>query len=256
MNLEQAFKNAGQEKPMTCETHGAYTAINLFNNNYSRCPECTKEETEKKRLQDEEIKRQHELNHIQKLISRSLIPLRFSDRTLDNYQATTEKQKQALEFSRQYVSNIEEVVKNGRSAIFCGKAGTGKTHLACGIANEIMQSHYSALFLTVIKAIRMVKDTWSKDSEENENDVYEKLVKPSLLILDEIGVQFGSEAEKIILFEIINERYEARQPTILISNLSLTDVKQYLGDRIFDRMREDGGKYISFDWDSYRGNIK
>ena len=58
------------------------------------------------------------------------------------------------------------------------------------------------------------------------------------------------------MFEIINERYESRQPTILISNLSLTEVKQYLGDRIFDRMREDGGKYISFDWDSYRGNIK
>ena len=240
----------------TCELHGKYIYKNVFGAIYSKCPECVKEETERKRLLDEEVKRENELFKVKKLIERSLIPFRFLDRTLNSYVAENDNQKKALEFSKQYAENFHEVYESGRSAIFCGKAGTGKTHLACGIANEIMKNKFSAMFITVIKAIRMVKDTWHKDSEENENDVYYKLVKPNLLILDEVGVQFGSEAEKIILFEIINERYEARQPTILISNLSLTDVKQYLGDRIFDRMREDGGKYISFDWDSYRGNIK
>ena len=76
-------------------------------------------------------------------------------------------------------------------------------------------------------------------------------IRPDLLILDEVGVQFGSETEKMILFEIINGRYEQLKPTIVISNLAdaLTD---YLGERVVDRLREGGGRMLIFDWPSYR----
>ena len=77
-----------------------------------------------------------------------------------------------------------------------------------------------------------------------------------LLILDEVGVQFGSDTEKLILFDVLNERYEKRRPTLVLSNLSLPDVEQYLGERIFDRLREDGGEAVVFDWESHRGNVQ
>ena len=79
------------------------------------------------------------------------------------------------------------------------------------------------------------------------------LCSPDLLILDEVGVQFGSDAEKLILFEIINTRYQDMKPTILISNLTLVELGKYIGERVVDRMREGGGAILSFDWDSYRG---
>ena len=40
--------------------------------------------------------------------------------------------------------------------------------------------------------------------------------KPDPLIIDEVGIQFGSEAEKMITFEIINTTTSAWKPTILI----------------------------------------
>lgn len=52
---------------------------------------------------------------------------------------------------------------------------------------------------------------------------------------------------------MLNERYEKRRPTLMLSNLGLDDVRAFLGDRIFDRLREDGGESIVFDWESYRG---
>lgn len=58
--------------------------------------------------------------------------------------------------------------------------------------------------------------------------------------------------EKLLLFEILNERYERRRPTILITNLPIDEVSAYLGARVFDRLREDGGEFISFTWESYR----
>ena len=77
-------------------------------------------------------------------------------------------------------------------------------------------------------------------------------INPDLLILDEIGLQHGSEAEKIILFEILNERYMQCKPTILISNLDINDLKEYITERVIDRMREGGGQKIVFNWESNR----
>ncbi|EJF3060091.1 ATP-binding protein, partial [Escherichia coli] len=72
------------------------------------------------------------------------------------------------------------------------------------------------------------------------------------LIIDEVGVQFGSDAEKLIMFEIINTRYEYMKPTILISNQSKDELSAFIGERVIDRMNDGGGCTLAFTWDSYR----
>ena len=78
--------------------------------------------------------------------------------------------------------------------------------------------------------------------------------KPDLLIIDEVGVQFGSPAEMTILHEVINARYESVLPTILISNLPPEQLKEFISDRIFDRVTDGGRNYLVFNWASFRGN--
>ncbi len=103
--------------------------------------------------------------------------------------------------------------------------GTGKTHLAAGIGLRLMKrDNRRVLFTTVMRAVRSIKETWTRGSELTESESIEKLVAPDLLILDEVGVQFGSETEKLMLFDVLNERYERRRPTLLISNLDLDGV--------------------------------
>src|SRR5690606_23131134 len=103
--------------------------------------------------------------------------------------------------------------------------------------------------------IRAVKDTYRRDSTQTEAEAIASFVTPDLLILDEVGVQFGSDTEKLILFEIINGRYESMKPTIVISNLAIGELEAYLGERAFDRLREGGGKAVVFDWPSYRRQV-
>ena len=185
------------------------------------------------------------------------IPERFKDRTLDMFVAKTAEQEKALAFAKEYALTFNDVLQTGRSALFIGKPGTGKTHLACGIALRIMGAdNRSALFTTVQRAIRRVKDTWNKESRETESQAIAALAYPDLLILDEVGVQFGSEFEKQVLFDVLNERYEKRKPSILLSNLDVKEVTGYLGERIADRLREDGGKVIVFNWESHRKGVK
>jgi len=241
-------------KQETCEKHGAYESRNVFRAVWSKCPNCAAELQAIREKEDAELQAQMKHNHWLGKLKEAGIPDRFKSRTLDTYIAENEGQRRALSFATEYAEKFEEESKSGRSAIFCGMPGTGKTHLSIGIALEIMKNGKSALFTTVQRIMRRMKETFRRDSEDSERDVIDILTYPDLLIIDEIGVQFGSEFEKNLMFDILNERYEKCRPTLLLSNLTIPEVKAFLGARIYDRLKEDGGKFVSFDWASHRGN--
>jgi DNA replication protein DnaC len=237
----------------TCETHGQFDAKCFIGSIWSKCPACAKDAEAAEAAAREAKARDDRRLAWHRRIGKSGIPERFQDKSLDSYIAETDAQARALAFAKAYADGFDDVLTTGRSALFIGKPGTGKTHLAAGIGLRIMhRDNRDVLFTTVMRAIRSVKDTWSRGSDKSETDAIADLVFPHLLILDEVGIQFGSDTEKLILFDVLNERYEWRRPTLLLSNLPLGDVTAYLGERIIDRLREDGGEVIAFDWDSHR----
>lgn len=191
-------------------------------------------------------------NMILKNTIKAGVPERFSSRVFGNYDAKTNPQAHAKSAAWLYAKNFPDVLKAGTSMIFCGSPGTGKTHLACAVANHITAQGYEPLFISIIKAVRRVKETYRRDSKVTEQQVIDHFVSFDLLILDEVGVQFGSKAEEIIVFEIINTRYEKMKPTLIISNLPPGGMAKYLGPRVVDRMKENDGAVVAFDWISHR----
>lgn len=153
-----------------------------------------------------------------------------------------------------YADKWPDRLANGGGLVMCGKPGTGKNHLALAIAKHVVINHQSsAIFTTALRVARAFKSTWAKSSEITESDVIKIYTSPDLLIMDEIGVQFGSDTEKLIIFEIINTRYEQMKPTIIISNQTKEELIEFIGERVIDRMNDGGGCTLSFTWDSYRG---
>jgi DNA replication protein DnaC len=219
------------------------------------CAEIKKQEAiklEQERLEKE--KERERLAKIQSLLLRAGIPPRFKNHSFETFIAKTADQELKKKVCLDYVNNFEENFKLGKSMILCGTTGTGKTHIACSIANQVIQNRRSAIFINVFKVIDDIKETWSKQSDKTEREVINDFIKTDLLILDEIGVQFGSDSEKMILFKILNERYSNMKPTILISNLNSEALEEFVGERVKDRMRENGGMVVNFNWQSYRGN--
>lgn len=238
----------------TCELHGEYQARHLIRDHWTMCPECRAVAEAKEEAEKQEQKRKAQEAAIWAAVGRAGIPDRFLDKSLKSFDADTPEKQVALDFAVDYADNFASVLKTGRSAILIGKPGTGKTHLACGIGKRVIRNHRaSVLFITVLRAMRSIKDTWVKGSEVSETQAIDALVAPDLLILDEVGVQFGSDFEKNTLFDVLNERYERRRPTLFLSNLTKKEIEGYLGERVMDRLREDGGKVISFTWESHRG---
>ena len=255
--LDKAMKGEKRIEQRNCKKHGFYASTNFIGDYWTDCPSCMAIKRKEVEKQEEEkfkaLAKEREQRRWMVKVKSAAIPERFRDRTLDSYIAKTTGQKDALAFAKEYAENFDEVLQTGRSCIFVGKPGTGKTHLAIGIALSIMQQQQSALFVTVQRLIRRVKDSWHT-KEETESEVIDAYASPDLLILDEVGVHFGSEFEKQVLFDVLNERYEKLKPSILLSNIPSEQLSDYLGERVTDRLRENKGRMIGFNWDSYRKN--
>lgn len=247
----------GEDSPKTeaaqCAEHGEFVSKNVFGSVWTKCPECAAEKQASDRRDREEQAAIERQRSWEKRLGEAGIPERFQDRSLENYHAKNDGQKRALLFATEFAESFDQVLKTGRSAIFCGKPGTGKTHLAVGVGLYAMACHKLVMFTTVQRMVWRVKDSFRHGSTESEKGVVDLMVQPDLLILDEVGVQYGTEFEKNLMFGILNERYEKRRPTLLLSNLPVAEVKAFLGERVYDRLREDGGKAIAFDWESHRG---
>lgn len=247
-----------------CPIHGDWTnsVPKAFADRMAdRCPHCDKE------ANDARLAREADESHrsvtgarnrrLARLFEASGVPVRFQGRSFDNYDVTgaSPEQVKALAKASNYAKNFDRVVELGAGLIFSGNPGTGKTHLACAIANHVIARYGKrVLFMSVFDLFQRIKDTYGGGSA-SEMHVMNSICAPDLLILDEVGVQMGTKFEEAILTEVINRRYSAMAPTILLTNFDLEKIKEYLGGRIIDRFSEGGGALVPFTWDSYRKKV-
>jgi DNA replication protein DnaC len=155
-----------------CNIHGDFESQCRLRDWWTPCPACrteadVKRKMEEKAKQDVDEKRRKQ-EHLRKLLQNSELPLRFHDRTLDTYIAETREKKRALAFAKEYAETFETVYKTGRCALFIGRPGTGKTHLAAGIGLYLMNHDYSVMFTKVTCLIRRIRSTWNRASVETE----------------------------------------------------------------------------------------
>lgn len=249
--MERLFDNeqapAAQEK--TCDVHGAFESRHIMGRIWSRCPRCEDERRRVEEAQAEDDARKAREARQRKLLGRAAIPERFVGKDFANFHADTEAKRAALTILRDYAENFDRNAQAGQGLILSGKPGTGKSHLA----GAVLQSQLSrdVLYATCLDIIRMIRETWRKDSDRSERQVLSYLGGLDLLVIDEMGVQYGTDGEQTVLFDVLDRRYRDVKPTILLTNQDAAGLKAYLGERTFDRIRETC-RLVAFDWESYR----
>jgi DNA replication protein DnaC len=185
------------------------------------------------------------------------IPLRFKACEFDTYKTLDVNGRQlngpsaALKQCVGYANNFERLSEAGAGLILCGQVGTGKTHLAISTGKQLAREGRDCHYVNLADLIRDVRSSWN-DRDVSEDAIYRRYFRYDLLIIDEIGIQNGTENERNIIFEIINGRYERVKSTIIISNLSENEIENMISIRSVDRIKDGGGGTLVFDWGSYR----
>ena len=145
-----------------------------------------------------------------------------------------------------------DYIREHRNAIFLGRSGTGKTHLATALGVEACRNNYRTRF---VSCYGLVNELIEARQEKDLRRLIGRHARYDLLILDELGyIPFSKEGAEL-LFQVLAERQE-KGSVIITTNLGFADWTQVFGDPVMtaallDRLTHRA-HIISCQWDSYR----
>ncbi|OHD07139.1 MAG: hypothetical protein A2Y41_07185 [Spirochaetes bacterium GWB1_36_13] len=201
----------------------------------------TQEELEKLKISEEEDRKKESIKRTNAFIERK-IGLEFVGKVFNGFEFQTEDiRKQAVNFLENQDRDF---------IVFNGKPGTGKTHLAAALiyrfvtksinsGKSIEQTLSEVNYFRASDFIETIKNMW-KHGEDTEYYIkFQNNFK--FLIIDEVGVSYGTETEENIFNRLIDDRYRNRKgKTIIISNLDESGLEKYIGFRSLSRIYQRG----------------
>ena len=143
--------------------------------------------------------------------------------------------QEIFNFSKDYADNFTNASKN---LLFLGRTGLGKTHLSLSIANIAIDKGYGVIYGSSQNFFNQIQD---EAFGRKQGDTLNALLECDLLILDDFGTEFMSTYISSAIYNIINSRILRSLPTIISTNLSLSEINNVYGERIMSRIL---GNYI------------
>lgn len=164
---------------------------------------------------------------------------------------------------------------NDSGLFLTGPVGTGKTHHAAAILvdrlpdlmkwryiwhcsqterednldrpyDEKYVTSYNAAFVCVPALLLTLRGTFDKGTESTEERILNGLIEHQLLVLDDFGAEKQTEWALQTLYAVLSARINDCRPTIITSNLSLTELHRIdprlasrLGGMVYFKMEGD-----------------
>lgn len=139
-------------------------------------------------------------------------------------------------FAEKFIHRWTDILENGLSFTLSGAVGCGKTYAAASIANELLDRGYRVWMVSTINLLDRMFD--EADIIRNRLSTFE------LVVLDDFGAERNTEYAAEKMFQIIDDRMRSRLPTIITTNIDITQPTDNLTyQRIFSRLNGEAPQF-------------
>lgn len=225
-------KNKLYRKTIEWELYGTKRTITL---DYERC-NCNNAQAywneydlKKLRMLEEEKKlelMQEFSSKVEKNIKNSKMSKRNLNYKFDNFE-TNNSNKKVFDNLKNYSEKLVKCIEK-KGLILVGNNGVGKTHLACSIANELIENGIPVIYGTLINLLAELRNSYDTENNISEMEIIKLYKNVDLLIIDDLGKEKPSEWELEKVFTIINSRYENNLPVIITTNYNQNSLLERL----------------------------
>lgn len=131
---------------------------------------------------------------------------------------------------RQQVLQLAQLdfINKGINIVFIGPPGTGKTGIASGILLKALQSGYRGFF---IRAQDLFDEMYSTLADRTTRKYLNRLINYDLVCIDEVGYLNLKPEQTNIFFKLMEERYVARKPCLVTTNLDYDEWPNFLKNK-------------------------
>jgi DNA replication protein DnaC len=152
------------------------------------------------------------LLHQERSVQRRIRQARFPViKTLEQFQWSWPRKVNRLQVQELFRLKF---IEDKANVIFLGGVGLGKTHLATALGYAACLKGYTVRFATAVDVINTLAAAQSTGRLKQELDKY---LRPTVLVLDELGYLPIDKTGADLLFQIISQRYE-HSATVITSN--------------------------------------
>ena len=141
-----------------------------------------------------------------------------------------------MHHAHRYVEQWQTMRAENLGLLLWGGVGTGKSFLARCIANALMEQEVPVRMTNFARILNELNNSFS-----GRNDIVDKLCRYPPLVIDDFGMERGTEYALEQIYNIVDSRYRSRKPLIVTTNLTLDEIQRPQDTahaRIYDRLLE------------------
>ncbi len=155
----------------------------------------------------------------------------------------SERMTAILSMAKNYVKNFG---KRKENLLLIGPTGTGKTHISTAIARELIHDGYDVIYDSTQNILADFEADRFKNNYGREENKSDKYLECTLLIMDDMGTEFGNQFTVSALYNLLSARQNKGLATIISTNLSPEELARKYEDRIYSRIF-GSGKILPFE---------